>query len=391
MTIKITGIELTPLFVPFKDNIKNILQTSERGVGMAIKVDEAWLGGEFVICRLICDDGTIGTSEVFVWLPETGASSDQIITVIKRALHPYIINESPFNIDKMLHKMDNNVARNEVAKGLIDMACFDLMGKVLQQPIYNLIGGKTVDRIPLTALIPLADIETIGLLAKAFLKMGFKSFRCKLGRGLNDDIAISELVRNIIGPHSHLRVDYNQAYTPNQAVQAIKSIEKYIIDFVEQPTRATDFIGLAYVQNHVQTPIMVHEGFFSLQDFVTLIKLNAVRVLGINSERPGGIYKAIKAVSIAEQLGLGVVIHNQPLGLATSMHIHLATAKYSALTHATELFGNFMYEDDLIKKPLEYSKGYVNVPLGPGWGVELDEDALQKYATSPPTIIGKIP
>ena len=146
---------------------------------------------------------------------------------------------------------------------------------------------------------------------------------------------------------------------------------------------------MAYVQKRVDTPLMSHEGYSSLRDFITLVELEAVGVLGINSERPGGVTNAIKALDYAISKGLTVVLHNQPLGIASAMHIHFHAGLYYSIAHATELFGDEMMEDDLIVNPIDYSGGTAKVPEGPGWGVELDEKALQKYAIEETTILKK--
>jgi muconate cycloisomerase len=104
-------------------------------------------------------------------------------------------------------------------------------------------------------------------------------------------------------------------------------------------------------------------------------------VIGINSERPGGVTNALDAISYADKLGLGVVIHNQTLGIADAMQIHLAAARHRSLGHDIELFGTVMLEDDLVQSPLDFSGGMARVPEGHGWGVQLDEAALEKYAT----------
>jgi muconate cycloisomerase len=85
--------------------------------------------------------------------------------------------------------------------------------------------------------------------------------------------------------------------------------------------------------------------------------------------------------------GMGSVLHNQPLGIAAAMHIHVAAARYHSMGHAMELFGHLMMEDDLITERLNYSNGTAKVPTGRGWGVELDEAALVKYATGPTVVI----
>lgn len=377
---KIVRIELWPVFMPFRGITRQTMQTSEGGLGMAIAAEEEWPGGDFAICKLIAEDGNYGLGETFVWLPETGVSSTQIIDMIKNALSKYVLGESPFNVEKIRRRMDNNVTRGEVAKGLLDMACYDLMGRIVGRPVCDLIGGRAIDRIPLAALIPLMKVDAMVGMAQAFYNGGMKTARIKLGRGIGEDVEIIERIRGALGGKARLRVDYNQAYSPPNAVRAIKAIEPFGIDYAEQPVRAADYIGMAYVQKSVNTPLIAHEGCFSLQDIATLVELGGIGAIGLNSERPGGVTNMLRAINYAEMRGMGAVIHNQTLGIASAMQIHVAAARYHSLGHATELFGHIMFEDDLIVKDLDYSDGFAAVPNGPGWGVELDTDALEKYA-----------
>jgi len=379
---RIIRIELTPLQVPLREVARAAMKPAG-GLGMMIPAEEAWLGGDFVICKVVGEDGNLGLGEAFVWLPETGVSPEQIIAVIQGALGKYVLGESPFNLERLRRRMENNVSRSEVAKGLLDMACYDLMGRISGRPAGDWMGGRVVEAVPLAALIPLMEAEAMAALALGFYQSGIRTIRLKLGRSLRDDVKILARVRERLGDQARIRVDYNQAYTPAEAVRAIQAIEPYGIEVAEQPVRATDYVGLAYVQSRVDTPLMSHEGCFSLQDIITLIELKAIRVVGINAERPGGVTNALRAISYAEQRGLGVVIHNQSLGIASAMQIHLAAARHDALGHDTELFGQIMFEDDLIVDPLDYSRGLAKVPKGPGWGVELDEEALKRYSTAP--------
>jgi len=377
---RIDRIELTPAHVPFRPVVREAMSASEGGLGMAIAAEEAWLGGDFVICKLRAEDGSVGLGEAFVWLPETGVSPRQIIDVIENALGRYVLGESPFRVERIRHRMDCNVSRSEVAKGLLDMACYDLMGRITGRPAADLMGGACAEEIPLCALIPLMDPERMVEMAESFRDQGISSFRLKLGGDIEGDVRIVSRARERLGDEVRLRVDYNQAYSAAQAVRAIRSIEAFGIDVAEQPVRASDVVGMAHVQRSVNTPLMAHEGCFSLQDVVTLVELGAIGVVGVNSERPGGMTNALRAIGYAESRGLGVVLHNQPLGIASAMQVHLAAARYHALGHAIELFGHVMMEDDLIAEPLDYQGGTVSVPSGPGFGVELDEDALARYA-----------
>ncbi|HHX74464.1 MAG: mandelate racemase/muconate lactonizing enzyme family protein [Dethiobacteria bacterium] len=385
---RIIRIELTPVFVPFHGYVREAMRAAG-GLGMAIPAEEDWLGGDFVVCRLTAEDGSTGLGEVFVWLPETGVSPGQVILVIKEALGKYLLGESPFNIERIRHRMEINVARNEVAKGLLDMACYDLMGRIAGRPACDFMGGRTVERVPLAALVPLGEPARMAELARFFYTDGIRTFRLKLGGDIAADVEILKEMRRALGGEARLRVDYNQACrSAAHAVRAIKAIEPFGIEFVEQPLPLYNYLEMAEVQKRVDTPLMAHEDCFSLQDIVTLIELKAVGVVGLNPERPGGITAALRALDYAARRGLGAVLHNQPLGINSAAVLHLAAARHHQLGYATELFGHVMLEDDLITAPIDYSGGAAAVPAGPGWGVELDEAALQKYATGPATVLG---
>lgn len=388
MKEKIISVELTPLFVPFKEVARKAMGESEGGIGMAHPSDEDWFGAEFVIVKLICSDGSVGLGESSIWLPESGITPLQVIDVIKKGkLANYLIGENPFNVEKINKKMDDNVARNDQAKGVLDMACYDLMGKITGLPACCFMGGRNVEEIPLAALIPLGSPMLMRGLVRSYYKKGYRTFRLKLGQSIQEDVEIIKTIRKALGNEIRIRVDYNQAYTPSQAIKAIKAIEPYNIDFVEQPVSVGDYMGMVRVQSKVDTPLMNHEDFFNMRDFISLAELGGARVLGLQSDRPAGVTKALKLIHYAKCRGFEVMIHKEPLGICSAMLIHLHAGQYYSIDHATELFGMEMMEDDLIVKPIDYSGGTAKVPEAPGYGVELDEGALQRYATGETIII----
>jgi muconate cycloisomerase len=380
-------IELFPVHVPFREVVRETMARSAGGLGMAIPAEEAWLGGDFVIARLTADDGSTGVGEAFVWLPETGVSPAQVIDAVRGGLARYLLGENPFHVERLRVRMDNNVARSEVAKGLLDMACYDLMGRIAGRPAHDFMGGRGAESMPLAALIPLAGEKFMVDMALAFQQGGTATFRFKLGSGIDADRRVIGLAREALGPAARIRVDYNQAYSPDEAVRAIDAITPFGIDCAEQPVRADDWLGMARVQRAVSVPLMAHESCFSFTDFTVLLELGAVGVLGVNTERPGGITQALRAVDYAAERGIGTVLHNQPLGIASAAQVHLGAARASVLDHAMELFGHIMMEDDLIVEPLDYSNGRVQVPRGAGLGVALDEAALERYATGPAVVV----
>jgi muconate cycloisomerase len=383
----ISRIELFSLFVPFREEVRQVMHAGAGGLGMAIPAEEAWTGGDFVFCRLTSDDGHSGMGEAFVWLPETGLIPEQIVAVIAHSLSRYVLGASPFAVGEIARHMDRNVARNEVAKGLLDMACYDLAGHICGRPAGELMGGLQAGEIPLAALVPLTAVDVMARLAEGFRLAGFRTLRIKLGVGVKGDVSIMEAVRGVVGEGTRLRVDYNQAYEPEEAVRAILAVEPFGIDVAEQPVAADDYTGMAMVQSRVGVPLMAHEGCFSLRDIVTLAELGAIGVVGINSERPGGVSAALRAIDFASQRGMGVVMHNQTLGIATAAQLHLAAARLGSLGHDVELFGDVMFEDDLVREPIHYDIGIAAVPQGPGFGIEVDTEALARYASAETLVI----
>lgn len=396
-------LELWALHVPFRAAVRETMARSEGGLGMAIPAEEPWSGGDFVLARLTAEDGSSGIGEAFVWLPETGVSPAQVIDAIEHGLARYVLGADPFAAAALRTRLDANVARSEVAKGLLDIACHDLMGRIAGRPLWELLAahagegegeGEPPPRpapepLPLAALIPLVDPRAMADLALRFQRGGTRSFRLKLGRGVEADRRIVAAVREALGDEARLRVDYNQAYTPAEAVRAIAAIAPFGIDCAEQPVRADDWPGMAQVQRAVGVPLLAHESCFSLVDAIALLELGAVGVLGVNSERPGGIAHALRAIDHYAARGLGTVLHNQPLGIASAAQVHLGAARTGVLGHAMELFGHVMLEDDLIVAPLDYAGGRVRVPEGPGLGVTLDLDALDRYALAPPVVLAR--
>lgn len=386
-TTRVKKIELTPVYIPFKEEVRSLMQDGASGVGFALSVDQPWLGGEFVICRLYDQAGHIGTSEIFTWIPETGVSVEAVIDTVKNGLSPYVLNQNPYEIERIRTAMNNNVNQSEVAKGLLDMALHELIARIENKPVYQLLGGHDVGQIDLAHVLPLMDESIVKGLAEMMVASGIRTFRLKLGNGLKNDVALVKMMRDTFGDDIRLRVDYNQAYSPNVAVQAIKAIEPYQIDYAEQPTSATNFAGMAYIQQRVDVPLMAHEGCFGLKDIITLSEMGAVRVLGLNSERPGGITDALRAIDYASCKGLDIAFHNQPTGIGSAQILHTVAARYDAISHPTELQGHLMLEHDLLQNPINYDDGCATLPMGEGWGVELDVDALRHYAKGPTVVI----
>lgn len=383
----VVEIELYTVRVPFSDIARQAMSESDNGLGMALEAEEPWEAGDFVFARLRDEEGTEGWGEVFLWLPETGVSPDQVVSVIRAHLARYVLGASPVQVGAIRSRMDRNVNRNEVAKGLLDLALHDLAARQLGRPVHDLLGGRRTATIPLCGLVPLADPATTAAICAGYVGAGYQTLRIKLGTGPHEDRRVIEAVRAEVGEDVRLRVDYNQAYRFPEAVRALRMLEELGIDAAEQPLPVGDVLGMAQLQRQVSIPLFLHEGAFTVADVVTLVELGGSHVVGINAERPGGIIPALELIDYAATRGLGTIIHNQPLGLGTAVLAHLAAARFDRLGHAVELAGDVMFAETLVHETIRPRHGELTVPTGPGFGVTVDRGALDARTTAEPVTI----
>ena len=384
---RIRTIELFEARVPLSALARGAMAASDNGLGMAIPAEQPWLEADFLMCRLLDGDGHEGWGESYVWLPESGTSNRDMASAIEHHLGTYVLGSDPAATQALAARLDRNVARNEMAKGLLDLACHELTARQLGRPVHDLLGGTTVDRIPLCGLVPMAPPEDVAAICDGYHRSGYRTVRLKLGSGVHQDRDVVAAVRERCGDELRIRVDYNQAYSASQAVRALQLIEPFGIDAAEQPLPVGDLLGMVEVARRSAVPLFLHEGFFSMGDLVALIEAGGCGVVGINTERPGGITGALRAIDYAAARGLGTIIHNQPLGIGTAAHAHLAAARADRLGHDVELAGDVMFEQHLVTERYVVEHGQLLLPGGPGWGVEVDRDALDDHLVAEPIVL----
>lgn len=381
----IVRIDLFEVKVPLSAVARGAMSQSENGLGMALPAEEAWEVADFLYCRLVDGDGVEGWGEAYVWLPETGVSQREMATAIRDHLSKYVLGARPTDVQALNARMDRNVARNEVAKGLIDIACHDLAARQVGRPVHDLIGGAAIERIPLTGLIPLLDPGTTAELAHGYQRAGYNTVRIKLGTNPHADRDVIAAVRERCGHHLTIRVDYNQAYDVATAARALSMIEPLGIEAAEQPLAVSDLLGMVSLSRRTAIPLFLHEGFFTLADAVALIEAGGMGIMGINAERPGGVTGAMRAIDYAAARGMGTIIHNQPLGIGTAVHAHIAAARWDRLGHSPEIAGDVMFDNHLTTERYQIEGGHLVLPGGAGWGVTVDRDALDDHLIAAPT------
>ena len=356
--------------------------------------------GVYVIIKLHTDNGLLGLGEAPVlkdwggdygrYFGETPQTTAHIITDI---LAPALKGQDPARFETIHALMDQAVKGYPYAKAAIDSAIYDVVGKALNVPAYQLLGGCFRDRVPIAHSLGLMEIEKAVDEALEAKSEGVKTIKLKGGLDPQRDIELVRQMRNALGTETKICVDANQGYpTPKLAVRVIKAMQEYNLLYIEQPVEG--IAAMAQVSRRVDIPVMADESAWTVQDVLEIVHNHAADIISIYTTKPGGMFKAKKVAAVAEAAGLNCNVNGSvETGVGNAANIHLAASTavvtFDCVVPVSTPKGKgksgiagIYYQDDIIKEPFEFSNGDIAVPTRPGLGVELDEDKLRHYRIS---------
>jgi L-alanine-DL-glutamate epimerase-like enolase superfamily enzyme len=302
--------------------------------------------------------------------------------------------------------MDAAVLNNTVAKSAIDFALYDIMGKSLNVPVYQLIGGCHAEKFPvIAAVVGIDKPETMAKVAKDSLKnLGSEPrlFKIKLGLEYLKDVKRVEAIREAVGADHSLLLDCNGSLDVKQAIYFGQQVARFSPVFLEQPVDYDDLEGLAEVKRNVPIPVGACECALKIEDMMRVIRMDAADFFNFKIDRLGGIYKGKQAAGMIKAAGKWILQSGQvSIGIAAVARSHFSAATYHMFPCTSGVSGVFSIypasereyievENVLIGGP-KVEKGYASVPPGPGLGVELNEKALQRFIPSgrSPRFIGR--
>lgn len=366
--MKITNIRCVPVLCPRKRNFGGATRTA---LGVAAVSD-------YTIVFVETDAGITGLGEVDSVFKRRGALLRHDLTA---GLVPAVIGEDPFRIRAIVQKMDQALDGVEEAKAAIEMALWDIVGKALKTPVYNLLGGKVRDRVPLSYSIPFGDPKDMAELARERVKWGNKTVKVKVGsEDAARDIAAVKMIRDAIGPDIKLRVDGNMGWqTAKQAIQVIREMEKQNLELVEQPLPAYDLDGMAEVRRGINVPLMADESIRNPHSAMQVIRRQAADIANVYVTEAGGLLNASRIFAMCEAANMPCMIGSMPeFGIGTAAQIHLGIAMTN-LGPDSDTCGVLYHQEDLLKTPLRLEGGFAYAPEGPGLGVEVDMSILEKW------------
>ncbi|MEO8303697.1 MAG: enolase C-terminal domain-like protein [Betaproteobacteria bacterium] len=332
------------------------------------------------VVRLVASDGSIGLGNID---PSPGYSLEtveQSLDALRGRLVHIVRGLDAANPHRVVEAMDAALSGFLDAKAAIEMACVDLTSRRLGIAAHRYLGGALVDRVSFNAWIGILPPDEAAAEARKWFDRGFRSAKIKVGGDIRADHDRVRAVREAVGPQMKLRADANAGYDVEQAIALARSIEKFDLQLLEQPVAAEDLAGMAQVRDAIGIPVMADESITDHASLIAVIRAGCADIVKLKVMKQGGMLKCRRMVETAAAAGLKVVIgHGFGLGINTAAEIMLA-ATSRAVLEGLECVGPLKTADDIVVSKLDLSSGAIDVPQGPGLGVELDDRKLARYA-----------
>lgn len=371
--MKITSVETIPVEVPIQPQL--MIRAAH---GYHAK-------SPFLLVKVRTDEGITGLGEVSCTPRWSGEDHFTAAHFINSFFAPLLIGEDPTPIETLTAKISTSVAGNPFTKAALEMALWDIQGKSVGKPVYELLGGPVRESITTKWSVSGLEPEKAAEIAAWAIGKGFKTIKIKVGLTPSEDVARVRAVRKEVPSDVRVGVDANGGWSKPTAIATIPRLYEHNIFFVEQPVPPLDVTWMADVRRKIQLPVVADESVYTLYDAMGLVRAEAADVFSVYVGKAGGIGPARKIVAVAEAAGLACTVgSNLEMGIGSAAMIHLAAATAGIRTDEfpCDIIGPFYYEDDLLTEPLPLAPGSAGLPKRPGLGVELDDDKVKKYRVS---------
>jgi len=351
--------------------------------------------------KLYTDSGLTGVGEASL------ERNDVVVVKALESLKDFLVGKDPFQIEYIwnaLYKQTFKYGQLIILTALsgVEQALWDIKGKALGEPVYELLGGKLRDRVRAYAnawafqevVTEMTEKDTPESLAKNALKMvdkGFTAMKWDPFRHGGQVIPKSEeefaiacvkAVREAVGPSVDLLIECHGRFNMISAIRMAQKLEPFDPFFYEEPIPPDNIDALAALQAAINLPIATGERLYTRWEFRPLLEKQAARIIQPDICNVGGIWELKKIAAMAEAYYVAVQPHNSngPVQTVASLHLDASIPNF--------VFQEFFYPyldqyNEILTEPIKYQDGYLEIPTGPGLGTDIREEVIRKRPPIP--------
>jgi L-alanine-DL-glutamate epimerase-like enolase superfamily enzyme len=378
--MKISQVEIIPVDIPYKMPFR----VSYGGV----------TSGNFIIVKISTDEGIYGLGSS-IGLGKIGLIRESAMAQIRSISSGLLLGQDPLNTEFLLSKIDSIFPANWRVKAHIDYALYDLKGKILDLPVYQLLGGLSRDKIPLEWIVMKDDPEVMAKMATKYLSAGFHSLKIHVGGDPARAIKRFKAVRKAVGPGINIAIDMasipgtESHWNAHDALRLIEVLKDEGLYYAEQPVTTQDIAGFKSIKSRTIVPLAADASADSVGETYNVIKEKAADVFHGLMGRIGGIRKTLMFTNLIDNANLDYALCTLSNGIEHAAGAHFAVSRVKRERILDELalifylYGGTNTKDITTDVTHEISghieNGYLYPPKGPGLGIELNDEMVNRY------------
>jgi L-alanine-DL-glutamate epimerase-like enolase superfamily enzyme len=364
-SIKITKIDLIKFTIKYKFPTKIALgtSTSVNNLFLRIHTNSEYYGiGEACSSQMVSGNTQSSLFEIAKFLCEK------------------LKGKNPLAIESRMTELNNYIVGNNQVRYAIDTALYDIIGKVLDLPLYSVLGGEKREIMTDYTIFIQDSIDKCLNQIEEALNKGFSAIKLKVGLDPNFDLQLIKTIRDELGFNFSLRLDANQGWDYPTALKMLTELQKYQIQFIEQPLPKYEYKNLVRLRNNISIPIIIDESLFDYHDAFKLASMGACDYFNMKLGKTGGINMAKKINSIAEAAGIKCMVgcfSDSRIGLSAAAHFATAFPNISFLDLDSALF----YSEDPVEGGIQYNSednSKIIISENPGHGADIKKEFLEK-------------
>jgi L-Ala-D/L-Glu epimerase / N-acetyl-D-glutamate racemase len=334
----------------------------------------------FTLVRVVTDEGAEGFGEISATAAWSGEDAVTATHFVRDVLGPALIGKPLAPIDAHTIEFDRVLRGNWFTKAGVSTALWDALGRSRGVAVAELLGGPYRHDVPVKISLS-GDGDDLRAGYETAFDLGFRSFKIKVGRDPDADVARVALARELAGDDALLGADANGGWSLPVALETVPRLAESGLAFIEQPVHPDDLEGLREVRG-LGVPLVADESVYSPADVARIGHMGAADLVSIYVGKSSALERAVESAQLARRLGMDVVIGangEMGIGAAAQLHVACACEYLSKIPHG--IIGHHFYEEDTsLAVPLDIDGVLARLPDGPGLGVEPSDEVRRSFA-----------